>query len=144
MLPAFDIETFASMSEQPPQVLVWQNSGLFRCSSNMSNLLLVRQSYVPETSTYYAFLAGYGMFWTYISAMPLTSRDQITLLYTILYKACRPNFQNPVQDWNPLMPRCIGRENLQQQNHWNIIQDWPYLASLSHGGATASLKCVLP
>ena len=60
MLRAFDNETFASMSEQPPQVLVWPNSGLFRCSSNalllkksnMSDLLLFRQSYIPETSTY--------------------------------------------------------------------------------------------
>ena len=87
------------------------------------------------------FLDGYGMFWTYIPAILLTSRDRITLHYI---EPVGPTLRTQFRTGTLSLPRCIVRDNLQQPNHyWNIIHDWPYLASLSHGVATASLKCVL-
>ena len=63
--------------------------------------------------------------------------------YPPLYKAPRPNFENPVHDWSHNMPCCVVRENLQQQNHCNTFIICLTL-HLSPRAATTSLKCSLP
>ena len=47
------------------------------------------------------------MFWTYVSNNPLEVKRSD---YPPLWKARRPNFENPVHDWNPHTPRCIDGE----------------------------------
>ena len=70
-----------------------------------------------------------GIFWRYVvNNPPEFKRSDYSLQYT---KPVAPTLQNPVHDWNPLIPCCIVRENLQQPSHCASIHYWPYMLHLS-------------
>ena len=69
------------------------------------------------------------LFWVAFSGgTPEFKRSDYSLQYT---KPVAPTLQNPVHDWNPLIPCCIVRVNLQQPSHCASIHYWPYMLHLS-------------
>ena len=63
-----------------------------------------------------------------------------------LYKAYMPNFENPIHDWNPHMPRCIDSQKWKPSTteplKYHSLMTLPYISF--PGCSTTSLECSLP